>query len=385
MNALKEARDLLRVKHYSKRTERTYLLWIGDYLRYFSNRDPREMGEEEIKEYISYLAVKRNVAESTQNQAICALVFLYKQVLEMDAGDFTGALRAKKRRNVPVVLTRDEVLAILENMDGTNRLIAELMYGTGMRIMEALRLRVKDVDFKRRLITVRRGKGHKDRGALLPDTLAPELKDHIRKVKTWHEKDLEEGYGTVYLPFALEKKYPNAHREWGWQYVFPAATRSKDPRSDRVQRHHIGEQTVQRAIRQAARKAGIYKKVHSHTMRHSFATHLMENGSDIRTVQDLLGHKDVRTTMIYTHVMKKGPLAAGSPLDRLPGRMKRRSASSEEVKEVPEEVPEQKMAEEETREPEGAFAVLRCAVIGLWRWVRLRTKRMEWWSDGVLE
>jgi integron integrase len=317
VHAIAELKTILRIRNYSKRTEEAYVQWTSDFLRFHAGQDVAALQAHHIRDYISHLAVDRNVAVSTQTQAICALVFFFKHVLLKEPGDFSDATRASKEPRVPVVMTPDETRQVLSHLSGTTKLVCDLMYGTGMRILEAVRLRVKDIDFARRLIVVREGKGQKDRIAFLPDSLVERLQEQLATVRSLHEADLAKGYGTVYLPYALEKKYPNANMRWCWQYVFPAAKLSRDPRSDRVQRHHLDEATIQRAVALAARKAGINKPVHSHTFRHSFATHLLERGTDIRTVQELLGHVDLKTTMIYTHVLNKGPLGLTSPLDTL--------------------------------------------------------------------
>jgi integron integrase len=273
------------------------------------------MGAPEVEAFLSHLATTANVSASTQNLALSSILFLYKEVLVVDLPWLEGVTRAKKPQRLPVVMTRDEVRQVLAHMQGTHHLMASLMYGTGMRLMECVRLRVKDVDFARREILVREGKGNKDRVTMLPDSLASALQAHLEKVQRVHAQDCAEGCGDVYLPHALARKYPHAGTDWGWQYVFPAATRSRDPRSDAVRRHHVNEQAYQRAIKSAVRDAGINKPATSHTLRHSFATHLLESGYDIRTVQELLGHEDVATTQIYTHVLNRGGLAVRSPLD----------------------------------------------------------------------
>ncbi len=272
------------------------------------------MGAEHVRDFLTHLAVKGKVAASTQNQAFSAILFLYQQVLQHEIGRIEDVERAKRPIKVPVVFTQDEAAKVLAQMSSTLRLMANLLYGTGMRLMECVRLRVKDVDFGYNQITIRDGKGAKDRVTMLPPVLVDALQRHLARVKSLHGDDLAEGFGTVYLPFALERKYPNANREWGWQYVFPAAKRSVDPRSKRQQRHHAGETVLQRAVKQAIRAAGIHKAASCHTFRHSFATHLLESGYDIRTVQELLGHKDVATTMIYTHVLNRPGVAVRSPL-----------------------------------------------------------------------
>jgi integron integrase len=314
---LDRMREVLRLKHYSIRTEHTYVNWAKRYILFHDKRHPQDMGAPEIAAFLTHLAVQRNVAASTQNQALCALLFLYDEVLHQDVGP-VDAIRAKKPKRLPTVLTREEVERVIAAVTGTHRLVVRLLYGSGLRLMECLRLRVKDVDFAYRQIVVRDGKGHKDRVTVLPGKLVEPLKTHLRRVALIHQRDLDRGYGAVYLPYALETKYPNAAKEWCWQYVFPARSLSRDPRSGITRRHHLGESGPQRAVRRAARLAGIDKHVSCHTFRHSFATHLLEDGYDIRTVQELLGHKDVKTTMVYTHVLNRGGLAVRSPLDDLP-------------------------------------------------------------------
>ena len=314
---LDQVRERIRFKHYSIRTEQAYLDWIRRFVRHFGKRHPREMGAEEVQAFLSYLAVTGNVAASTQNQAKSALLFLYKEVLGIELPWLDKIEAAKTSRRLPVVLTHSEVALVLLKMEGTTGLVAYLLYGTGMRIMEGLRLRVKDVDFGRGEILVRDGKGAKDRVTMLPASLVPALREQLARVRELHRQDLAAGYGEVYLPYALDRKYPAAGREWMWQYVFPSAKLAVDPRSGVVRRHHVLDQAVQRAIRQAVRDAGIAKPATPHTLRHSFATHLLESGYDIRTVQELLGHSDVSTTMIYTHVLNRGGRGVASPLDRL--------------------------------------------------------------------
>ncbi len=312
---LDEVRSVLRVKHYSIRTEEAYTQWIKRFIFFHNKKHPADMGEAEISAFLTHLAVKNNVTSSTQNQALSALLFLYKQVLGVELEWLDGITRAKRPSSLPTVLPREQVIELLNGMTGTNELIARLLYGTGMRLMEVMRLRVQDVDFDYRQIIVRKGKGLKDRSTVLPDSLIGPLKSQLMRVKIIHNSDIREGFGCVYLPFALARKYPNACREWGWQYVFPSVNRSMDPRDKVIRRHHLNEKNVQRAIREAARLQGINKRVSPHTLRHCFATHLLENGTDIRTLQELLGHKDVKTTQIYTHVMKRGGNAVRSPLD----------------------------------------------------------------------
>jgi integron integrase len=311
---LDQVRDAIRLKHYSIRTEQAYVGWIKRYIYFHGMRHPSEMGAPEVEAFLTYLAVKENVAASTQNQALSALLFLYREVLQQDLGP-VDALRAKRPKRLPTVLTKDETLRLIGCLSGTHQLMAKLIYGSGLRLMECLRLRVKDLEFDRRAIIVRDGKGAQDRVTVLPDSLIPLLKEHLQRVKALHEQDLAQGYGAVYLPDALARKYPNADREWGWQYVFPASSLSQDPRSGVTRRHHLHESSLQKAIKEAARLAGIVKPVGPHTLRHCFATHLLESHYDIRTVQELLGHKDVKTTMIYTHVLQRGGLAVRSPLD----------------------------------------------------------------------
>lgn len=311
---LQRVRGAIRVKHYSIRTEQAYITWIKRFIIFHQKRHPADMAETEVIAFLTDLAVNRQVSASTQNQALNALVFLYKAVLDRPLGKLNGAVRAKKPQRLPVVLTQHEVRQILFHLEGKSWLIACLMYGSGLRLMEAIRLRVKDIDFEHRAIIVRSGKGQKDRVVTLADDLIISLKRHLEHVKNVHTKDLSDGFGDVYLPFALARKYPNACTEWGWQYVFPASRRSLDPRSDQVRRHHFNETVVQKAIKNALRKTGITKPASCHTLRHSFATHLLERGMDIRTVQEQLGHKDIRTTQIYTHVLNRGGNAVVSPL-----------------------------------------------------------------------
>jgi integron integrase len=304
----------IRRRAYSIRTEQTYLQWIERYLAFNHGRDPRELGSAEVKAFLEQLAVHGKVTSATQNQALSALVFLYRDVLQRSLA-LEGFVRAKRPRHLPVVLTRAEVRALLERLRGTQWLMASLLYGTGMRLMEVVRLRVKDIDFGYRQIVIRNAKGAKDRVVPLPEAVTPPLRTHLSEVRALHEKDLREGFGRVYLPDALAKKFPNAQREWLWQYVFPSGRVSIDPRSRVARRHHIHENGLQKAVSAAARNAGIVKKVSCHALRHSFATHLLEGGYDIRTVQELLGHADVSTTMIYTHVLNRGGRAVRSPLD----------------------------------------------------------------------
>ncbi len=314
---LDQVRDKLRVKHYSIRTEQSYVDWIKRYILFHGKQHPKNLGARDLEAFLTHLAVAGKVAAATQNQAKSALLFLYREVLEIALPWLDNVTQAKAPKRLPVVLTVKEVQAVMAGMSGTHALIAQLLYGSGMRLMEAVRLRVKDVEFSRREILVREGKGFKDRVTMLPDVVIEPLLRHFEKVKMLHEEDLALGYGEVYLPYALDKKYPNAGREWGWQYVFPARNLSVDPRSGKQRRHHVDEKGVQRAMKQAVQDAGLVKPATPHTLRHSFATHLLQAGYDIRTVQELLGHSDVSTTMIYTHVLNKGGRGVMSPLDKL--------------------------------------------------------------------
>lgn len=314
---LAQVRVRIRFKHYSLRTEQAYVDWIKRFIRFHGNRHPSELSAGDVEQFLTHLASDLNVAASTQNQAQSALLFLYREVLALELPRLDGVVRAKTASRLPTVLTRSEVARLLDAFGIAHRLVAELLYGTGMRIMEAVRLRVKDVDLERREILVRDGKGAKDRVTVLPDRLVGPLRRQLRETERLHALDLQDGCGAVWLPFALERKYPNACRDWGWQYVFPADRRSVDPRSGIERRHHISDQSVQRAMREALRICGIAKLATPHTLRHSFATHLLEAGHDIRTVQELLGHADVSTTMIYTHVLNRGGRGVVSPLDRL--------------------------------------------------------------------
>ena len=309
--------EAMRVRHLSPRTEEAYRHWIKRYLFFHHLRHPSEMGEGEINTFLSHLAVQERVSASTQNQALAALLFLYRHVLQREVGDLGQVIRAKRPRRVPLVLTRDEVKTVLANLSGDKWLIASLLYGAGLRLMECLRLRVQDVDFARHEITVHEGKGAKDRITLLPQSLVGPLRDHLRKVKAIHEQDLAEGWGRVALPTALARKYPNAPREWCWQWVFPQESRWIHPQTREQGRHHVDESLIQKAVRAAVAKARLGKRATCHTLRHSFATHLLEAGYDIRTVQELLGHSSVKTTMIYTHVLNRGPAGVRSPVDGL--------------------------------------------------------------------
>ena len=315
---LEQVREVLRLKHYSIRTERCYCDWIRRYVKFHGMRSRQDLGgaETKIERFLSDLAVNGKVSASTQNQAFNALLFLYRQVLHQELGQIQ-ALRAERPVRVPVVLTPEEVKRVIPIIGGAPQLVVKLLYGSGLRLLEALRLRVKDVDFGMKQLTVRDGKGAKDRFTVLPESLVPALQEHLQKVRLVHQEDLAAGCGAVYLPGALERKYPKAPREWAWQYVFPARDRSRDPRSGMVRRHHLDEATISKAIKAAVLRAGIAKKVSSHTFRHSFATHALQRGADIRTIQELLGHNDVSTTMIYTHVLRIGGAGMKSPLDCL--------------------------------------------------------------------
>lgn len=309
-----KVKELIRKKHYSIRTEKSYIFWMKQFYYYFNERNPAEMGTKEISKFLTYLANVRKVSSSTQNQALNALIFLYKDVLNYEISSFEFT-RAKLSQRVPVVLSKNEVHQILDNLSGIHWLVANLLYGSGLRLLEALRLRVKDMDFEYQQIIVRRGKGQKDRRTMLPKQLFEPLKEQIDKRRILHENDLKFGFGDVYLPDSLARKYPNASKDLIWQFIFPARRLYFDETRQVKVRHHLHESAIQRAVKQAVRKTEINKRVGCHTLRHSFATHLLENGYDIRTVQELLGHQDIRTTMIYTHVLNKNKLGVKSPLD----------------------------------------------------------------------
>jgi integron integrase len=313
---LEQVRDCLRLKRYSIRTEQQYVQWIKRFILFHGKRHPLELGGREVELFLTHLAIVGKVAASTQNQAKSALLYLYREVLAQDLPWLGDIVAAKTPVRLPVVLTVEETKAVLAQLAGLHWLVASLLYGGGLRIMETVRLRVKDMEFMRREIAVRDGKGGKDRVTMLPARLVDPFRNHLARVHELHGRDLASGYGDVYLPYALAKKYPNAGREWGWQYVFPATKLSVDPRSGLTRRHHIDEQSVQRAVKNAVYRAGVIKPATPHTLRHSFATHLLQSGYDIRTVQELLGHKDVSTTMIYTHVLNRGGRGVVSPLDR---------------------------------------------------------------------
>lgn len=313
---LDRMRAALRARHYSERTEQAYCLWVKRFVRFHGMRHPAELGEAEINAFLTHLALECHVSASTQNQALSALLFLYRHVLARELREL-DVVRARRPVRLPVVLTREEVRAVLARMRGRERLMASLLYGSGLRLMECVRLRVLDLDFERGEIAVRSGKGDKDRVTMLPAALRQPLVDHLREVKRIHEADVAAGWGRVLLPDALERKYPNAAAEWRWQWVFPQADRWRDPATGRQGRHHVDPSILQRAVRRAATEAGITKRVSCHTFRHSFATHLLESGYDIRTIQELLGHKDVKTTMVYTHVLNAGAGGVRSPMDSL--------------------------------------------------------------------
>lgn len=312
---LDEVRNSLRTQNYSYRTEKTYVNWIRKFILFHNKRHPREMGEKEINQFLTYLAVNQKVSASTQNQALSALLFLYKLILRKEIGWIGNLQRARKSKKIPVVFTKEEVKKVMLHLHGKCWLAAALMYGSGLRLMECMTLRIKDLDFSCRQITIRSGKGNKDRLTMLPGAAISPLKTHLIRVKTLHDKDLAEGFGSVRLPNALKRKFPNAHKEWRWQYVLPATTRYFDPEDKVHRRHHFHESAVQRAVKDAIDRASITKKGSCHTFRHSFATHLLESGQDIRTVQELLGHSDVRTTMVYTHVLNRGGMGVISPMD----------------------------------------------------------------------
>ncbi len=316
---LEEVRVLMRVQHYAIRTEQAYVEWIKRFILFHGKRHPDEMGESEIATFLTHLVVDRNVAPATQGQALDALIFLYRKVLNRPMGEIPGIVRSKKKIKVPVVLTSLEVANLLSKLEGVHWLTGCLLYGSGLRLMECIRLRVKDIDFDRLSITIKCGKGGKDRVVTLARELVVPLQRHLESVKTIHERDIAKGFGHVYLPNALARKYPAAAISWGWQYVFPATRRSIDPRTGAIRRHHMDESSLQKAVKAAVRKTGILRPASCHTLRHSFATHLLERGADIRTVQAQLGHSDVKTTEIYTHVIGRGGSAVISPLEAIFG------------------------------------------------------------------
>ncbi len=317
LKLLARLREAIRVRHYSRRTEEAYVWWVRRYVRFCGVRHPRELGPTDVTRFLSSLAIDRHVSASTQNQALSALVFLYAEVLELPVGWLEALVRAKRPARVPVVLTKEEVRQVLERVPGVSWVVAALLYGTGMRLLEALQLRVKDVDFAANEITIRGGKGDRDRVTMLPERLKGPLLHHLAEVRRQHELDCAEGAGSVELPGALGAKYPAVGREWGWQWVFPASRVYEDRATGQRRRHHLHETVVQRAFREAVRATGMAKRASCHTLRHSFATHLLDARYDIRTVQELLGHRDVKTTMIYTHVLRRGGYGVRSPADTL--------------------------------------------------------------------
>jgi integron integrase len=314
---LDQVRGAIRAKHYSHRTEEAYIQWIKRFILFHNKRHPAEMGETEINQFLTHLAVKENVAASTQNQALSAILFLYREVLRRQIGDLGTVTWAKKPKRLPVFFTRQEVKAVLSHLTGTHWLMASLLYGAGLRLIECLKLRVKDIEFEYNQIIVRDGKGQKDRVTVLPNSLKEPLRQHLAKVKKLHEADLKQGFGVVDLPGALARKYPNAGREFAWQYLFPSSVISANRDTGLKQRHHAVEKPLQQAVKQAIRKAGIHKHAGCHTLRHSFATHLLQNKCDVRALQELLGHEDLNTTMVYTHVAEQGPFGVSSPADLL--------------------------------------------------------------------
>ncbi len=317
---LNKVREEVRVRHYALTTEKTYVHWVKRFILFHGKRHPEEMGENEVRSFLSDLAVRRRVAPATQNQALCALVFLYKSVLDRPLGEMQGLVWAQSRQHIPVVLSAEEVAAILARLRNMYWLIAGLQYGSGLRLRESIRLRIHDLDFSRHAIVVRHGKGGKDRIVTLAEQLIAPLRSHLARRQDLFDTDRSAGFGTVSLPWALARKYPRAESEWGWQFIFPSSRIGADPVSGTHRRHHVHASAVQKAIKVAVRRAGIQKRATCHTLRHSFATHLLESGADIRTVQEQLGHASVETTQIYTHVLNRGGRAVASPLDRLPGQ-----------------------------------------------------------------
>ncbi|MDP2644273.1 MAG: integron integrase [Desulfobacterales bacterium] len=320
LKLMDQVREVLRYHHYAYRTEQTYCQWALRYIRFFGGQThPSKLGAKDVEKFLSHLAVKGKVSASTQRQALNAIVFLYREVLDKPIEDKIAPARSKRHRHPPTVLTKSEIQALLAHMGGAHALMAKLLYGAGLRLMECIRLRIQDVDFGSQNIFVRGGKGGKDRTTLLPRNIRDELHCHLDQVIALHHKELEEGFGEVYLPEALSRKYPHAAHETRWQYVFPAGKRSLDPRSGREMRHHVLESGLQKAVKRAAHRAGIMKQIGCHTLRHSFATHMLEDGANIRVLQELLGHADVKTTEIYTHVMSRDIALLKSPLDTLSG------------------------------------------------------------------
>ena len=317
LKLLDQLRHLIRIKHYSYRTEQAYTQWVRRYILFHDKRHPKDMGGKEIREYLNYLAITRKVSASTQNQALCSIIFLYKELLKIEIGEIESIVWAKRPKRLPVVFSKNEMKAILNEMSGIYKIMATLLYGAGLRLRECMLLRVKDIDFDYCQIIIHSGKGEKDRVTMLPKSIIEPLKKHIEKVIDIHIKDIHDGYDSVFMPYALEQKYPNAGKEIGWHFLFPGKNISKDPVSGIMRRHHLHESVLQRAVKSSIKKAGIMKHGGCHTFRHSFATHLLEDGINIRTVQELLGHKNVETTMIYTHVMNKKKLGVKSPVDNL--------------------------------------------------------------------
>jgi len=315
---LDQIRDEMNIRKYSKNTIDPYIYWIRTYILFHNKQHPATLGADHVRDFLNYIVKDRRLSASSQNQALNALVFLYKHILKIDLGPINETFRARRTKRIPDVLTRDEVRTILNLMDGVPKLVTCLLYGSGLRLMDGVNLRIKDLDFDKKEIIIHCGKGNKDRRSMIPEALIPLLKSHLQKVKETHKNDLHDGFGEAPLPDALSKKYPNAAKDWPWQWVFPATTRYLDPFDNCWKRHHIHKTCIQKAVRHAARRSRVPKKIGCHTFRHSFATHLLEEGYDIRTVQELLGHKDVKTTMIYTHVLNKGGLGVKSPLDGHP-------------------------------------------------------------------
>jgi integron integrase len=314
--------DAIKSRHYSRSTEKTYRSWVKRFICFHGVRHPEEMAEKEVNAFVTHLAVEGKVSASTQTQALSAIVFLYRHVIKRELGQLEGLVRARKSKHLPVVLTKEEVRMVIDNLRCESWLVSMLLYGAGLRVREGLRLRVKDVDFRANRLLLRDVKGRKDRLTMLPQTVKNPLEEHLMRVRDIHESDLAQGHGRVVMPNALNKKYPSASVEWGWQWVFPASGRWFDQKTKKEYRHHLHETVIQKAVKKAVREAGLTKRATPHTFRHSFATHLLENGYDIRTVQELLGHKNIKTTMIYTHVLNKGGKGVHSPADGLWGKGK---------------------------------------------------------------
>ena len=313
---IEQVRTMMRILHYSKRTEEAYINWIKNFISFHKGKEISGFNEDDLSKYISYLAVERNVSGSTQNQALCAVIFLYKHILKKDTNKI-DLIWSKKPKRLPVVFTKEEIKKVLNNLNGTPWLVGNILYGAGLRLLECLRIRVQDIDFISNQIIIRNGKGGKDRISILPTSIKEILKAKLEDVKKLHSQDIKKGLGDVYLPYALGNKYPNASKEFKWQYIFPSDTLSIDPMSGKLRRHHLDESIIQKSVRAAIKKAGINKTAGCQTFRHSFAIHLLESGADIRTIQELLGHRSLETTMIYTHVINKGPFGVKSPVDTL--------------------------------------------------------------------